>query len=154
MAKALRSTPPEAQSPEFPSGRGGSQPRTRMASVLLSQRSRLGCGSSGLSNPAAIAASPRRSSLPASWLPGLLLLAVTSALLPGAFTAPLVSVAVAVAVVLALLLIDALGSSAVAGKLAAMIVALIGLPARHTLLATAWRASSGREHPLKQPTDR
>ena len=118
--------------------------------MLLSQRSRLGCGSSGLSNPAAIAASPHRSSLPASWLPGLLLLAVTSALVPGAFTAPLVSVAV----VLALLLIDALGSSAVAGKHAAMIVALIGLPARHTLLATAWRASSCREHPLKQPTDR
>ena len=150
MAKALRSTPPEAQSPEFPSGHGVSRPRTRMASVLLSQRSRLGFGSSGLSNPATIAACSHRSSLPASWLPGLLLLAVTSALLPGAFTAPLVSVAV----VLALLLIEALGSSAVARKLAAMIVALIGLPGRHTLLATAWRATGGREYSLERPTDR
>lgn len=146
MPKALRSTPPEAQSPEFPSRRAGSQPRTRMAAVLLSQRSRSGCGSSGLPRSASITARSHRSSLPASWLGGLLLLAVTSALLPGAFTAPLVSVAV----VLALLLSDALGSSAVAGKL----VAMIGLPARHALLATAWRASSGREYPLKQPTDR
>jgi hypothetical protein len=79
----------------------------------------------------------------------LLLLAVTSALQTGAFTAPLVSAAV----VLALLLI-ALGSSAVAGTLTAMIVGLIGLPARHAPLPTAWRASSGREYPLKRPTDR
>jgi len=116
---------------------------------VLSQRSRLGHGSSGLSTSAAIAACPHRSSLAASWLPGLLLLAVTSALQTGAFTSPLVSAAV----VLALLLI-ALGSSAVAGTLAAMIVGLIGLPARRALLPTAWRASSGREYPLKRPTDR
>jgi hypothetical protein len=80
----------------------------------------------------------------------LLLLALASALLPGA----LVALFVLAAAVLALLLIDALGSSALACKRDGMIAALIGMAARHVSLATASRASSGREHPLRQPLAR
>jgi hypothetical protein len=140
MAKAPTSTPPEAQSPEFPSRRTGSQPPTRTARVLLwllSQRSRLRCNSSGLSTPAPIATCSRRSLLPASWLLGLLFLALTSAPLPAAFRAAFVSLPV----VLALLLIEALGSSTVAGKRAGMIADLIGVP-RATRLSRPDRAQA------------
>ena len=127
MARALTSTPPEAQSPEFPSRRTGSQPPTRTARVLLwllSQRSRLRCNSPGVSTPTPIATGSRRSLLPASWLLGLLLLELTSRPRPAAFTAAFVSLTV----VLALLLIEARGSSAVAGKRAGMIADLIDVP--------------------------
>lgn len=96
-----------------------------------------------MSTSATIAGCSRRSSLPASWLPGLLLLALV-------VTAPFVLAQV----VLALLLIEALGSSAVAGKLAKTIAAVIGLPARYAFLATEWRSSSGREYRLKRLTAR
>ena len=89
--------------------------------------------------------------LPASWLTALLVLALTSALLPGAFTALPVSVAV---VLVLLLLSEALGSSAVAQKLAVIIAAVTGAPAGCALLATASRASSGRDCRLKRPTAR
>ena len=69
------------------------------------------------------------------------LLTLTIALGPGAFTAPLASVSV----VSALLLVGALGSSAVARPLAGMDSAVIGLPA-HGLLATASRTRSGRAY--------
>jgi hypothetical protein len=130
MARACTSTPPEAQSPEFPSRRAGSQPPTRTAHVLLcllSQRSRLRCNWLGVSTPTSIATGSRRSLLPASWLLGLLgllFLTLTSAPRPAPFTAAFVSLTV----VLALLLIEALGSSAVAGKRAAMIADLIDVP--------------------------
>ncbi len=138
MANTLRSTPPHAQPPVFPSCRVGSQPATGIAAAclwLLSQRSGLSCGAAGLST-ARIAARSRRSSLPTSWLLGLLLLAPRLALGPGAFMAPLASVPV----VLSLLLACTLGSSAVAGQPAGMLAAVIGLPARYGLLATASRA--------------
>ena len=83
-------------------------------------------------------------------LPGLLLFAAASGLLLGAFTAPLVSVPA----VLALLLIGAFGSSAVACKLGGMIAAVIGVRARRVFLATASRASGGREYLLKRPLAR
>ena len=83
-------------------------------------------------------------------LPGLLLFAVASGLLLGAFTAPLVSVPA----VLALLLIGALGSSAVACKLGGMIAAVTGVGARLVFLATGSRASGGREYLLKRPLAR
>jgi hypothetical protein len=57
---------------------------------------------------------------------------------PGAFTAPLASVSV----VSAVLLVGALGSSAVARQLAGMDAAVIGLPAPYGLLATASRTRS------------
>jgi hypothetical protein len=153
MATALQSTSSKTQSPVRPSRRAGSQPPTGGAPLflwLLSQRSRLACGSSGLSPSAPIAASSWRFPLPESWLPGLLLLAFTSALLPGGFTAPLVSVPG----VLALLLVGALGPSAVAGRLAAMIATPIGAAPRRVFLATASRASVGREYPLRRPIAR
>jgi hypothetical protein len=152
MTKALRSTPPQAQSPQLVSRRADSRPRTATAAVclwLLWARSRSDDGSAGWSRSTPVAACSRCSTLPASWLTGLLLLALTSALLPGAFTA----LAMSVAVVLALLLIEAPGSS-VAGKFAPMIAAVTGPPARCALLATAWRASSRRDCPLKRPTAR
>ncbi|MGZ6670089.1 MAG: hypothetical protein ACXVH3_36125 [Solirubrobacteraceae bacterium] len=83
-------------------------------------------------------------------LPGLLLFAAAGGLLLGAFTAPLVSVPA----VLALLLIGAFGSSAVACKLGGMIAVVIGVRARCVSLATASRSSGGREYLLKRPLTR
>jgi hypothetical protein len=136
MANTLRSTPAQTQSSVFPSRRVGSQPPTGIAPVclcLLSQRPRLGRGAPRLS-------------LPTRWLAGLLLLTLTLALGPGAFTAALASVPV----VSALLLVGALGSSAVARQLAGMDPAVIGLPAPYGLLATAARTRSGRAYAPKR----
>ena len=132
MANTLRSTPAQAQSSVFPSRRVGSQPPTRIAPAclwLLSQHSRLGCGAARASTRPSAARS-RRWSPPTSWLAGLLLLALASALSQGAFAAPLASVAV----VPALLLVGALGSSAVDRQLAG-----IDPAAPYGLLATASR---------------
>ena len=140
MANTLRSTPPQAQSSVFPNRRVGSQPPTGIAPVclsLLSQPRRLGRGAPRVST-GPTAARSRRWSLPTSWLAGLLLLALG----PGAFTAPLASVPV----VSAVLLVGALGSSAVARQLAGMDPAVIGLPALYGLLATASRSRSGRAY--------
>jgi hypothetical protein len=140
MANTLRSTPSQAQSSVFPSRRVGSQPPTGIAPVclwLLSQRPRLSTGPS--------AARLRRWSLPTSWLAGLLLLTLTLALGPGAFTAPLASVPV----ISALLLVGTPGSSAVARQLAGMDPAVIGVPAPYGLLATALRTRSGRAYAPK-----
>ncbi|MGZ6692928.1 MAG: hypothetical protein ACXVHQ_36665 [Solirubrobacteraceae bacterium] len=144
MANTLRSTPAQAKSSVFPSRRVGSQPPTGIAPVclwLLSQRPRLGRGAPRLSTGPSSARSRRRSP-PTSWLAGLLLLALASALGLGAFTAPLASVPV----VSALSLVGALGSSAVARQLAGIVPAVIGLPPRYGLLATASRAHSGRAY--------
>lgn len=148
MAHTLRSTPAQAQSSVFPSRRVGSQPPTGIAPVclwLLSQRPRLGRGAPRLSTGPSSARS-RRCSAPTSWLAGLLLLALASALGLGAFTAPLASVPV----VCALSLVGALGSSAVARQLGGIVPAVIGLPPRYGLLATASRARSGRAYAPKR----
>ena len=148
MANTLQSTPAQAQPSVFPTRRIGSQPPTGIAPVclwLLSQRPRSGRDAPRLSTGPSAARS-RRWSLPTSWLAGLLLLTLTLALGPGAFTAPLASVPV----VCALLLVGALGSSAVARQLAGMDPAVIGLPAPYGLLATASRTRSGRAYPPKR----
>ena len=85
MHEALRSTRPNATSAARASRRVGSRPPTRRVAVSLSQRSCSEWRSSGLPTSAPITACWRRSSLPEGWLLGLLLLALTSALLPGAF---------------------------------------------------------------------
>ena len=146
MANTFRSTPAQAQSSVFPNRRVGSQPPTGIAPVclwLLSQPRCLGRGAPRLSTGPSAARS-RRWSLPTSWLAGLLLL--TLALGPGAFMAPLASVPVA----FALLLVGALGSSAVVRQLARMDPAVIGLQARYGLLATASRTRSGRAYAPKR----
>ena len=147
MANTLRTTPAQAQSSLFPSRHAGSQPPTGIAPVylwLLSQRPRLGRGAPHFSTGPSAARS-RRWSLPTSRLAGLLLL--TLALGPGGFTAPLASVPV----ISALLLVGALGSSAVARQLAGMDPAVIGLPAApYGLLATASRTRSGRAYAPKR----
>jgi hypothetical protein len=74
------------------------------------------------------------------------LLLLTLALGPGGFTAPLASVPV----ISALLLVGALGSSAVVRQLARMDPAVIGLQARYGLLATASRTRSGRAYAPKR----
>jgi hypothetical protein len=79
----------------------------------------------------------------------MLVLALTSALLPGSLAAPLV----AVAAVFALLLVDAVGSSAGACKRDGMLAAVIGVPARHVSLASASLAR-GRERSLRRPLAR
>ena len=148
MANTFRSTPAQAQSSLFPSRRVGSQPPTGIAPVclwLLSQRPRLGRGAPRLSTGPSAARS-RRWSVPTSWLAGLLVLTLALALGPGAFTTPLASVSV----VCALLLVRALGSSAVARQLAGMDPAVIGLPAPYGLLATASRTRSGRAYAPKR----
>ena len=78
--------------------------------------------------------------MPASWLVGLLLLALADVPLPAAFPAVLASFAAA----LALPLVDTLGLSAVAGKLAEIIGLRIGAAAGSVLLATGSRARAGR----------
>jgi len=148
MATTFRSTPAQAQSSVFPNRRVGSQPPTGIAPVclgLLSQPRRLGRGAPGLSTGPAAARS-RRWSLPTSWLAGLLLLTLTLALGSGASTAPLSSGPV----VSALLLVGALGSSAVVRQPAGMDPAVIGLPAPYGLLATASRTRSGRAYTPKR----
>ena len=146
MANTLRSTPAQPQSSVFPNRRVGSQPPAGIAPLclwLLSQPWRLGRGAPRLSTGPSAARS-RRWSLPTSRLAGLLLL--TLALGPGGFTAPLASVPV----ISALLLVGALGSSAVARQLAGMDPAVIGLPALYGLLATASRTRSGRAYAPKR----
>jgi hypothetical protein len=76
----------------------------------------------------------------------LWLLTLTLAFGPGAFIAPLASVSV----VSAVLLVGALGSSAVARQLAGMDPAVIGLPAPYGLIATASRNRSGRAYAPKR----
>ncbi len=131
----------------------GRQPSSRCASRLprsLSARSRLDCSSSGSSTSASIAARSWCSSLPANWRAGLLLLALAGVPLAPVLTALWVSFAVA----LALLLIDTLGPSAVAGKLAGIIALPIGAAPRHALRAAASRQGAGREHALRRPLAR
>jgi len=148
MANTLRSTRAQAESSLFPSRRVGSRPPTGIASVclwLLPQRPRLGRGAPRFSiGPSAVRS--RRWSLPTSWLAVMLLLTLTVALGPGVFTAPLASVSV----VSGLLLVGALGSSAVARQLAGMDPAVSGLLAPYGLLATASRTRSGRAYALKR----
>jgi hypothetical protein len=153
MVNARRSKSPKPECAAFAERCAGSGSRTRWVCGLASlrlPRSRLGGGSSGSSRAAPIAACSRRPSLPTSWLTGLLFLALTSALLPGALAALLV----AVPAVVALLLVDAVGSSAGAGKRDGMLAAMIGVPARHVSLASASRARSGRERSLRRPLAR
>ena len=85
-----------------------------------------------------------------SWLAVFLLLALASVRLPAAFTALFVSFAIA----LALLLVDTLGPSTTAGKLAGIIVLLIGAAAGYVFLAIASRASGGPEYPIGRPLAR
>ena len=146
MANTFRSTSAQARSSVFPSRRVGSQPPAGIAPVclgLLSQRPRLGRGAPRLSTGPSAARS-RRWSLPTSWLAGLLLLTLTFG--RGGFAAALASVSV----VCALLLVGALGSSAVARQLAGMDPAVIGLPAPYASLATASRTRSGRAYAPKR----
>ena len=82
-----------------------------------------------------------------SWLAVFLLLALASVRLPAAFTALFVSFAIA----LALLLVGTLGPSTTAGKLAGIIVLLIGAAAGYVFLAIASRASGGPEYPIGRP---
>jgi hypothetical protein len=129
----------------------GRQPSTSCASRFprsLSARSRLDCSSSGSSTSASIAARSWCSSLPASWLAGLLLLALAGVPLAAALTALWVSFAAALA-----LLTDTLGPSAVLCKLAGIIALLLGAP-RHVLRAAGSGESAGREHPLRGPIAR
>ena len=153
MVNARRSIFPKPEGAVFAERCAGSGSRTRWACGLASlrlPRSRFGGGSSGSSTSASIAACSRRPSLPPSWLAGLLFLALTSALLPGSLAALLV----AVATVVALLLVDAVGSSAGAWKRDGMLAAVIGVPARHVSLASASRARNGRERSLRRPLAR
>ena len=85
-----------------------------------------------------------------SRLSRLLLIALFGALLASVSTAAFAAVAAA----LALPLIVGLRSSAVAGKQAALIAAVIEVPARYVSLATGSRASRGRECRLEQPLAR
>jgi hypothetical protein len=150
MTKARRSTPPKPPRRIVAALCAASRSRTRGACGVPSQGSRVERGSSSSSTSAPIAACSWRPPLPATWLAGLLFLALAIALLPGA----LVALFVLAAAALALLLIAALGSSAVACKRDAMIAAMIDVAVRHVSPATASRASSGREHPLRQPLAR
>jgi hypothetical protein len=96
MANTLRSTTLQAQSSVFPGRRVANHPPTGIAPVclwLLSQRARLGRGAPRLST-APSAGRSRRWSAPTSWLAGLLLFALASALGLGVFAAPLASVPV------------------------------------------------------------
>jgi uncharacterized protein len=85
-----------------------------------------------------------------SWLAVFLLLALASVRLPAAFTALFVSFAIA----LVLLLVNTLGPSTTAGKLAGIIVLLIGAAAGYVFLAIASRASGGPEYPIGRPLAR
>jgi hypothetical protein len=144
MANTLRSTPAQAQPSVFPSRRVGSQPPTGIAPAclwLLSRHSRLGCGAARVSTRPGAARS-RRWSPPTSSLAGFLLLALALGL--GAFAAPRASVAV----VSALLLVGALGSSAVDPQLAG-----IDRVAPYGLLATASRTPQRQRVALKRLSD-
>ena len=85
-----------------------------------------------------------------SWLAVFLFLSLASVRLPAAFTVLFVSFVVA----LALLLIDTLGPSTTAGKLAGVIVLLIGAAAGYVFIAIASRASGGPEYPIGRPLAR
>ena len=85
-----------------------------------------------------------------SWLVGFLLLGVASVRLPAAFTTLFASFAVA----LVLLLINTLGPSAPAGKIAGVIALVIGAAAGYVFLAIASRASGGPEYPIGRPIAR
>lgn len=82
-----------------------------------------------------------------SWLAAFLLLAAASVRLPAAFTVLFASFAVT----LVLLLIDTLGPSSTAGKIAGILTLLIGVAASYVFLAIASRASGGREYPIGRP---
>jgi len=141
MANTLRSTTPRAQSSAFPSRHVGGQPPAGIAPAalwLLSQGATLSTAPNGTG--------ARRWSQPTGWLAGLLLLALTLTFGPDTFTAPPASVPM----VCALLLAAALGSFVGVRQLAAIDAAVIGLPARYGLLATASRTRSGRAYPPKQ----
>jgi len=142
MANTLKSTPPRPESSAFPSLRVGSKPPTGIAPAclwLLSQ------GAAGLST-APSAARSWRWSQPTSWLAGLLLLALALTFGPGTFTAPPASVPM----VCALLPVAAVGSFVGARQLAAIVAAVIGLPARYGLLATTSRTCSAQAYPPKR----
>ncbi|MGO9754313.1 MAG: GPR1/FUN34/YaaH family transporter [Solirubrobacteraceae bacterium] len=82
-----------------------------------------------------------------SWLAAFLLLAAASVRLPAAFTILFAAFAVA----LILLLIDTLGPSSTAGKIAGILTLLIGVAASYVFLAIASRSSGGREYPIGRP---
>ena len=82
-----------------------------------------------------------------SWLAGFVLLAIASVRLPAAFAALIVSFSAA----LALLLIGTLAPAATPGKIADILALVIGAAAGYVFLATASRASGGREYPLGRP---
>jgi hypothetical protein len=67
--------------------------------------------------------------------------------LPAAFTILFVAFAAA----LVLLLINTLGPSVTAGKIAGVVVLVIGAAASYVFLAIASRASSGPEYPIGRP---
>jgi succinate-acetate transporter protein len=85
-----------------------------------------------------------------TWLVVFVLIGFSSVRLPAAFTALFVSSAAA----LVLLLISTLGPSTVAGKIAGIVVLLIGAAAGYVFLAVASRAGGGREHPIGRPIAR
>jgi succinate-acetate transporter protein len=82
-----------------------------------------------------------------SWLVVFAVLALASIRLPLAFTILFVAFAAA----LVLLLINTLGPSATAGKIAGVVVLVIGAAAGYVFLAIASRASSGPEYPIGRP---
>jgi hypothetical protein len=82
-----------------------------------------------------------------SWLAAFVVLALASVRLPAAFTILFVAFAAA----LVLLLINTLGPSVTAGKIAGVVVLVIGAAASYVFLAIASRASSGPEYPIGRP---
>jgi succinate-acetate transporter protein len=85
-----------------------------------------------------------------SWLAAFVVLSLASVRLPAAFTILFVSFAAA----LVLLLINTLGPSVTAGKIAGVVVLVIGAAASYVFLAIASRASSGPEYPIGRPIAR
>jgi succinate-acetate transporter protein len=85
-----------------------------------------------------------------SWLAAFAFLAIASIRLPAAFTALFAFFIVA----LALLLISTLGPSATAGKIAGVVVLLIGVAAGYVFLAVASASSGGYEYPIGNPIAR
>jgi succinate-acetate transporter protein len=85
-----------------------------------------------------------------SWLAAFAFLAIASTRLPAAFTALFAFFIVA----LALLLISTLGPSVTAGKIAGVVVLLIGVAAGYVFLAVASASSGGGEYPIGNPIAR
>jgi hypothetical protein len=82
-----------------------------------------------------------------SWLAAFVVLSLASVRLPAAFTILFVAFAGA----LVLLLINTLGPSVTAGKIAGVVVLIIGAAASYVFLSIASRASNGPEYPIGRP---